>query len=56
MNKNIEDIKKIAMECTKSESDGYSKILSICNAMDKNRHTACLGYVSEEGIKNPQFD
>ena len=22
----------------------------------KDRHTTCLGYVSEEGIKNPQFD
>lgn len=34
----------------------YGTIEVICNAMDKNRHTACLGYVSEEGIKNPQFD
>ena len=33
----------------------YGTIEVICN-MDKDRHTTCLGYVSEEGIKNPRFD
>lgn len=51
----IKEIERIVVKCTESQSDGYSKILRICDAMrEKQRY--CLGYVSENGIKSPQFD
>ena len=55
MNEYIKEIEEIAAKCTLSQSDGYSQILRICDAM-KEEQTYCLGYRTKGEIKSPQFD
>ena len=55
MNEYIKVIEEIASKCTCSQSDGYSQIMRICEAM-KEEQQYCLGYQSKDGIKSPQFD
>lgn len=55
MNEYIKQIEEIAAKCTLSQSDGYSQIMRICEAM-KEKQQHCLGYQSKNKIKNPQFD
>ena len=55
MNEYIKEIEEIAARCTMSQSDGYSQIMRICEAM-KEKQQYCLGYQSENGIKSHQFD
>ena len=55
MNEYIKGIEEIAARCTMSQSDGYSQIMRICEAM-KEKQQYCLGYQSENGIKSHQFD
>lgn len=55
MNEYIKEIEEIAEKCTISQSDGYSQIMRICEAM-KEEQRYCLGYQSKNGIKSPQFD
>lgn len=55
MNEYIKEIEQIAIKCTESQSDGYSQIMRICDAM-KEQQKYCLGYVSKGEIKSPQFD
>lgn len=55
MEEYIREIEQIAARCTESQSDGYSQIMRICDAMrDKQKY--CLGYVHEGEIVSPQFD
>jgi hypothetical protein len=55
MEEYIKEIEQIAARYTETQSDGYSKIMRICDVMrEKQRY--CLGYISENGIKSPQFD
>ena len=51
----IKEIEEIASKNTCSQSDGYSQIMRICEAM-KEEQRYCLGYQSKNGIKSPQFD
>lgn len=55
MEEYIKRIEQIAARCTESQSDGYSQIMRICDAM-REEQRYCLGYVSKEEIKFPQFD
>lgn len=55
MNEYISEIEKIASKCTCSQSDGYSHIMRICEAM-KEEQKYCLGYQTKDEIKSPQFD
>lgn len=55
MNEYIKEIEQIAAKCTESQSDGYSQIMRICDAM-REQQKYCLGYISKEGIASPQFD
>ena len=55
MNEYIKGIEEIAARCTMSQSDGYSQIMRICEAM-KEEQRYCLGYQSKNGIKSRQFD
>ena len=55
MNEYIEQIENIAAKYSVSQSDGYSQIMRICEAM-KEEQQYCLGYQSKDGIKSPQFD
>ena len=55
MNEYIKEIEEIAEKCTISQSDGYSHIMRICEAM-KEEQRYCLGYQSKNGIKSLQFD
>lgn len=51
----IREIEQIAARYTKSQSDGYSQIIRICDVMRKQQKY-CLGYVSKKEIVSPQFD
>lgn len=55
MEKYIKEIEQIAARCTESQSDGYSQIMRICDAM-REEQRYCLGYASKGEIKSPQFD
>mgnify|MGYP003370676584 FL=1 len=55
MEKYIKEIEEIAAGCTESQSDGYSQIMRICDAM-REEQKYCLGYVSKGETKSPQFD
>lgn len=55
MNEYIKEIEQIAARCTESQSDGYSQIMRICDAM-REQQKYCLGYISKEEIASPQFD
>lgn len=55
MNEYIKEIEQIAAKYTESQSDGYSQIMRICDAM-KEQQKYCLGYISKKGIASPQFD
>lgn len=55
MEKYIKEIEQIAARCTESQSDGYSQIMRICDAIRKEQRY-CLGYVSKGEIKSPQFE
>ena len=55
MDEYIKEIEQIAAKYTESQSDGYSQIMRICDAM-KEEQRYCLGYISKEGIESPQFD
>lgn len=55
MNEYIKEIEQIAAKCTESQSDGYSQIMRICDAM-REQQKYCLGYISKEEISSPQFD
>lgn len=55
MNEYIKEIEQIAAKCTESQSDGYSQIMRICDAM-REQQKYCLGYISKEEIASPQFD
>ena len=54
MNEYIKAIEKIAAKCTESQSDGYSQIMRICDAM-REQQEYCLD-ISKEEIASPQFD
>ena len=47
MNEYIKEIEQIAAKCTESQSDGYSQIMRICDAM-REQQKYCLGYISKE--------
>lgn len=49
MEEYIKRIEQIAAKCTESQSDGYSQIMRICDAM-REEQRYCLGYVSKEEI------
>ena len=55
MEEYIREIEKIAAKYTESQSDGYSQIMRICDAM-REQQKYCLGYISKEEISSPQFD
>ncbi len=55
MQEYIREIEKIAAKYTESQSDGYSQIMRICDAM-REQQKYCLGYISKEEIASPQFD
>lgn len=55
MEEYIKEIERIAARCTESQSDGYSQIMRICDAM-RGEQRYCLGYTSKGEIKSPQFD
>lgn len=55
MNEYIKEIEQIAAKCTESQSDGYSQIMRICDAM-REQQKYCLGYISKKEIASPQFD
>lgn len=55
MEEYIREIEKIAAKCTESQSDGYSQIMRICDAM-REQQKYCLGYISKKGVTSPQFD
>ena len=55
MEKYIREIEQIASKCTESQSDGYSQIMRICDAM-REQQKYCLGYISKEEISTPQLD
>ena len=50
MNEYIKEIEQIAAKCTESQSDGYSQIMRICDAM-REQQKSCLGYISKEELK-----
>lgn len=46
MEKYIKEIEQIAARCTESQSDGYSQIMRICDAMrEEQRHCSSFGKV-----------
>ena len=45
MEEYIKRIEQIAAKCTKSQSDGYSQIMRICDAM-REEQRYCLGLAS----------
>ena len=47
MGKYINEILQIAARCTESQSDGYSQIMRICDAM-REEQKYCLGYVCKK--------
>lgn len=47
MNEYIKEIEQIAAKCTESQSDGYSQIMRICDAM-REQQKYCLGYISKK--------
>ena len=47
MEEYIKKIEQIAARCTESQSDGYSQIMRICDAM-REEQKYCLGYVSKK--------
>ena len=47
MEKYINEIFQIAASCSECESDGYSLIMRICDAM-REEQKDCLGYVSKK--------
>ena len=55
MEEYIREIEKIAAKYTESQSDGYSQIMRICDAM-REQQKYCLGYISKKEIASPQFD
>lgn len=55
MQEYIREIEQIAAECTENQSDGYSQIMRICDAM-REQQRYCLGYMSKNEIASPQFD
>lgn len=55
MEEYIREIEQIAARYTKSQSDGYSQIIRICDVM-REQQKYCLGYVSKKEIVSPQFD
>lgn len=55
MNEYIKEIEEIAEKYTISQSDGYSQIMRICEAM-KEEQCYCLEYQSKNGIESQQFD
>lgn len=55
MNEYIKEIEQLAAKCTESQSDGYSQIMRICDAMRKQQKY-CLENISKEEITSPQFD
>ena len=55
MEEYIKEIEQIAAKLTESQTDGYSQIMRICDAIRKQQRY-CLGYISKEGIVSPQFD
>ena len=52
MEEYIKEIERIAARCTESQSDGYSQIMRICDAM-REEQRYCLGYISKEEVKSP---
>lgn len=52
MEEYIKRIEQIAARCTESQSDGYSQIMRICDAM-REEQRYCLGYVSEKWDQIP---
>lgn len=55
MEEYIKEIERIATRCTESQSDGYSQIMRICDAIREDQKY-CLGYTSKKEIASPQFD
>lgn len=55
MEEHIREIEQIATKYTESQSDGYSQIMRICDAM-REQQKSCLGYISKEETASPQFD
>ena len=55
MEEYIKEIEQIAIKYTENQSDGYSQIMKICDAM-REQQKYCLGYISKEEIALPQFD
>lgn len=53
MTEYIREIEQIAAKCTESQSDGYSQIMRICDAM-REQQKYCLGYISKEEVTSPQ--
>lgn len=54
MEQYIKEIEQIAAKCTESQSDGYSQIMRICDAI-REEQKYCLGCISKEEIASPQF-
>lgn len=52
MEEYIKRIEQIAARCTESQSDGYSQIMRICDAM-REEQRYCLEYVSEKWDQIP---
>ena len=55
MEKYIREIEQIASKCTESQSDGYSQIMRICDAM-REEQKDCLGCIFKEEIATPQLE
>jgi len=50
MDEYIKEIEQIAAKCTASQSDGYSQIMRICDAM-REEQKYCLGYISKVRVE-----
>lgn len=46
MEEYIKEIEQIAAKCTESQSDGYSQIMRICDAMREQQKTCCLEIIN----------
>ena len=63
MNEYIEQIENIAAKCTISQSDGYSQIMRICEAIFDNHNEYCVWIIydyrtlcpREHDINNPYW-
>lgn len=55
MEEHIREIEQIATKYTESQSDGYSQIMRICDAM-REQQKYCLGYISKEETASLQFN